>query len=116
VTSDEVSAATEHPTFLERERYNATQYAHGPKLVAHQPTGDRWVLHTGDAFYHHSQLDRRPNVPAALRIMERLVAFEWPRVKANHDRLAELHAQGDQDLLIVCAHDPTLFERVQDKG
>jgi glyoxylase-like metal-dependent hydrolase (beta-lactamase superfamily II) len=74
--------------------------------------GHRWVLHTGDAFYHQGTLDGTP-VPRALAAMESLFAFDRKMVLDNHARLAELYQRQDPDLLIVCAHDPTLLEHAQ---
>jgi glyoxylase-like metal-dependent hydrolase (beta-lactamase superfamily II) len=75
--------------------------------------GHRWVLHAGDAFYHYGALDGSTPVPRALRAMETLVAWDRKAVLANHARLAELYAHRDPDLMIVCAHDPTLFEQAR---
>jgi len=75
--------------------------------------GHRWVLHAGDAFYHYGTLDGRTPVPRALTAMESLVAFDRKTVLANHARLAELYQRKDPDLLIVCAHDPTLLEQAR---
>jgi glyoxylase-like metal-dependent hydrolase (beta-lactamase superfamily II) len=72
--------------------------------------GHRWMLHAGDAFYHYGTLDGQTRVPRALTAMEAAVAFDRKAVQANHDRLAELYRRKDPDLLIVCAHDPTLLE------
>ena len=74
--------------------------------------GHRWVLHAGDAFYHHGTLDGTP-LPRALRAMESTVAFDRKTVRANHARLAELYQCKDPDLLVVCAHDPTLLEQAR---
>ncbi|MET8979458.1 MBL fold metallo-hydrolase [Streptomyces sp. NPDC004539] len=76
-------------------------------------TGQRWLLHTGDAFYHHGTLDGRSRVPAALRGMEALIAYDGKQVRDNHARLAELHRRADPDLLVVNAHDPALLERAR---
>lgn len=76
-------------------------------------TGIRWLLHAGDAFYHHGTIDGRTPVPAALRAMEALVAWDLKRVRDNHARLAELYRHADPDLVIFSAHDPTLFEKVR---
>jgi len=72
--------------------------------------GHRWVLHAGDAFYHFGTLDGSP-VPRGLTAMESMVAFDRKAVLDNHSRLAELYQRQEPDLLIVCAHDPTLLER-----
>ncbi|MFD4507868.1 MBL fold metallo-hydrolase [Streptomyces sp. NPDC058457] len=71
--------------------------------------GDHWVLHAGDAFYHHGQVDGVGKVPKSLLAMERAVAHDWRRVRANHERLAELWQAADHDLLLVNAHDPSLL-------
>jgi glyoxylase-like metal-dependent hydrolase (beta-lactamase superfamily II) len=73
--------------------------------------GGLWVLHVGDAFYHHSQIDGTGQAPRALTVLERLVAADWKQVQANHERLAELWAAGDPELLLVNAHDPSLLAR-----
>jgi hypothetical protein len=65
----------------------------------------------GDSFFHHATLDRRTRVPRALAAMEVLIAFDRKMVQSNHARLAELYRCADPDLYIVCAHDPTLYER-----
>ena len=77
--------------------------------------GHRWVLHCGDAFYHRATLDRSP-VPRLLTTMESAIAWDLATVRDNHARLAELHERGEPDLLIVNAHDPTLFGRARDSG
>jgi len=74
--------------------------------------GHRWVLHAGDAFYHYGTLEGS-SVPRGLTAMETMVAYDRKRVLDNHARLTELYRRQDPDLLIVCAHDPTLFERAR---
>ncbi|MCV7150653.1 MBL fold metallo-hydrolase [Mycolicibacterium pyrenivorans] len=74
--------------------------------------GHRWVLHAGDAFYQHGTLDDAPRVPV-LTAFEKVVAFDRGMVGENHARLVELYRRGESDLLIVCSHDPTLYERAR---
>jgi glyoxylase-like metal-dependent hydrolase (beta-lactamase superfamily II) len=76
-------------------------------------TGHRWVLHAGDAFYHYGTLDGKSHVPRALTAMESFVAWDLKKVRDNHARLAELYEHQDPELFIVCAHDPTLYERAR---
>lgn len=73
--------------------------------------GNRWILHAGDAFYHHGTIDGHTRVPAALRGMETLIAYDLKQVRDNHARLAELHRRAESDLAIVSAHDPALYAR-----
>jgi glyoxylase-like metal-dependent hydrolase (beta-lactamase superfamily II) len=75
--------------------------------------GHRWVLHCGDAFYHYGTLDNTTRVPRVLTAMETLFAYERKRVRDNHSRLVELRQRHDADLLLVCSHDPTIYERAK---
>lgn len=74
--------------------------------------GGRWILHCGDAFYHPGSLDGS-RVPFVLRAQEELFAFSRRQLHDNQARLAELYARRDHDLLIVCAHDPAMFEQAR---
>ena len=56
-------------------------------------------------------LDGESRVPRIVTTWEALIAFDRKRVHDNHARLTELYRRGDADLLIVCAHDPTLSSR-----
>jgi glyoxylase-like metal-dependent hydrolase (beta-lactamase superfamily II) len=76
--------------------------------------GHRWILHSGDAFYHYGTLDGSTRVPAALTMMEAAFAWDRKQVRDNHARLAELYRRAEPDLLIVNAHDPTLFHNAVD--
>ena len=76
--------------------------------------GDRWILHTGDSFYHHGQIDGTGHAPRALTAMERLIAADWGKVRGNHQRLAELWQAAEPDLVLVNAHDPTLLRQAQE--
>ncbi|HEV7196420.1 MAG TPA: MBL fold metallo-hydrolase [Pedococcus sp.] len=77
--------------------------------------GDRWILHVGDSFYHHGQIDGTGKAPLALTAMERFIAHDWKLVQGNHRRLAELWQAADPDLLVVNAHDPSLLRRAQQR-
>ncbi|TDV42225.1 glyoxylase-like metal-dependent hydrolase (beta-lactamase superfamily II) [Actinophytocola oryzae] len=74
-------------------------------------SGDGWILHAGDAFFHRGVIDGATPVPAVTKAHERLVAFDLPRVRDNHARLAELYRRAEPDLTITCSHDPALMPR-----
>lgn len=75
--------------------------------------GEHWILHAGDAFYHHGQIDGSGHAPKVLTAMERALTPDWRRVQANHRRLAEVWSAGDPALLLVNAHDPSLLRHAQ---
>ncbi|MGZ8802534.1 MAG: MBL fold metallo-hydrolase [Mycobacterium sp.] len=74
--------------------------------------GHRWILHSGDAFYQCGTIEGTPRMPA-LTAFEKVVAYDQKKVKDNHSRLAELYRRKDPDLMIVCSHDRTLYERAR---
>jgi glyoxylase-like metal-dependent hydrolase (beta-lactamase superfamily II) len=71
-----------------------------------------WLVHAGDAYFHRSVLERgdASATPWALRAIERFIAVDYQRVRANHAQLAQL-AQLD-DVTVFSAHDPVEYERV----
>jgi glyoxylase-like metal-dependent hydrolase (beta-lactamase superfamily II) len=77
--------------------------------------GQRWILHAGDAFYHHGTI-RGTTVPPMLSRMESSVSFDRKRLRDNHARLAELAGRHEPDLLIVNAHDPVLLDQARVSG
>lgn len=85
-------------------------HSRGHAAVAVEAGDDRWILHVGDSFYHHGQIDGHGKPPIALTGMERVIAYNWPQVRDNHHRLRELWSTADPGLQIVNAHDPNLFE------
>jgi len=76
-------------------------------------TGRGWLVHAGDAYFHRSVLERgdASATPWALRWIERFIAADYKRVRANHAILAEL-ARRD-DVTVFSAHDPVEYERLR---
>lgn len=76
-------------------------------------TGRGWLVHAGDAYFHHSVLERgdASGTPWALRWIERFIAVDYKRVRINHARLAEL-AKLD-DVTVFSAHDVLEYERLR---
>ncbi len=76
-------------------------------------TGRGWLVHAGDAYFHRSVTARGDSrgTPWALRCIERFIAIDGERVRANHALLAEL-ARRD-DVTVFSAHDPVEFERLR---
>ncbi|BBZ33234.1 MBL fold metallo-hydrolase [Mycolicibacterium confluentis] len=75
--------------------------------------GERWILHCGDAFYLRGAVDGRTPVPTSVTASAMVSAFNYRQMRANRERLAELHQRGEPDLLMVSAHDPVLLTRAQ---
>ncbi|KAA2261159.1 MBL fold metallo-hydrolase [Solihabitans fulvus] len=83
----------------------------GHSAVAVRDT-DRWLLHAGDAYYHHGQLgpvDRWSIT--GLEALEELTEVQRPLRQANHARLRELVARHGDEVEVFSAHDPWEFQR-----
>jgi len=75
--------------------------------------GRRWVVHCGDAFFHHGTVDGTAPMPRALAAFEWTVAFDRNMMRQNHARLVELYQHREPDMLMVCSHDRTLYEQAK---
>jgi glyoxylase-like metal-dependent hydrolase (beta-lactamase superfamily II) len=73
--------------------------------------GRRWLLHCGDAYFHHGTVDETAAMPRALDAFERVIAFDRKMVQDNHARLTELYRRRDPDLFMVSSHDRVLYEQ-----
>jgi glyoxylase-like metal-dependent hydrolase (beta-lactamase superfamily II) len=75
-------------------------------VAVHTPTG--WLLHAGDAYFHHDELRAEgPRCPAALRWLQRLESTDEGARRHNQARLRELRVHGHAEVTVVCAHDPS---------
>jgi glyoxylase-like metal-dependent hydrolase (beta-lactamase superfamily II) len=73
--------------------------------------GEGWLLHAGDAYFHHDELRRPPGCPPMLRFFQNLTASDNRARKANQERLRELVERHGDDLTVLCSHDPFELER-----
>ena len=64
-----------------------------------------WLLHAGDAYFHHGQLAADPEAPFALRIFQKRGDMDRAARIANQARLRQL-ALTEPSVKIFCAHDP----------
>jgi glyoxylase-like metal-dependent hydrolase (beta-lactamase superfamily II) len=74
-------------------------------------TGEGWLVHAGDAYFHRSVIERgdASGTPWPLRWVERFIAIDYAKVRENHAALAAL-AKHD-DVTVFSAHDPIEFQR-----
>jgi glyoxylase-like metal-dependent hydrolase (beta-lactamase superfamily II) len=76
--------------------------------------GDRHLLHCGDAYFHHGEVDaRRPRCPSVLRTFQSRVAVDDDVRVQNQNRLRALVTEMPVRLSVFCAHDPIELERLQ---
>jgi glyoxylase-like metal-dependent hydrolase (beta-lactamase superfamily II) len=75
--------------------------------------GDGWLLHCGDAYFHHGEVETPPNCPPGLRFFQHLNAADGRARRANRDRLRELAARHGDEVTLLCSHDPHELVREQ---
>ncbi|WP_345350666.1 MBL fold metallo-hydrolase [Actinoallomurus liliacearum] len=71
-------------------------------------TGDGWILHAGDAYFHHDQVESG-GCPPGMRLFQTFVQADRTTRLHNVDRLRELARSGD--VTMFSAHDPVELDR-----
>ncbi|QOZ35450.1 MBL fold metallo-hydrolase [Bradyrhizobium sp. CCBAU 53421] len=71
---------------------------------------DGWLLHAGDAYFHHAQLAARPRIPLVLGMFQRRADMDRAMRIQNQERLRQLKAAHGASVMIVNSHDPVDYE------
>lgn len=81
--------------------------------IAIQQDSGTWLLHCGDAYYHHSQLNDVSHMPIGLNIFEKSVqSIRQERLKSL-EKLRQLKANHGDEIEFFCAHDPVELLKYQ---
>lgn len=72
-------------------------------------TSSGWLLHVGDAYYDHRELEVLDSPPLSLSLLQRLLHGNFYLALGNQRKLKEL-SQNHPEVNIVCSHDPKEFE------
>ncbi|UUN28105.1 MBL fold metallo-hydrolase [Streptomyces sp. FIT100] len=85
-------------------------HTRGHSAVAVQEP-DRWLLHAGDAYYFHGEVDlRRPRCPRPLALHQRLVADDHELRLSQLERLMELRRAHPRLVRVFSSHDAHEFD------
>jgi len=142
-------AAAMNPNLLERQRYLASHWSHGPRWVEHETGGDEWfgfssirilpgsdaeilliplpghtlghtgvaireragwLLHCGDAYFHHGEVQTPPHSPPGVRAFQNLNQTDGAARRENQERLRELAQRHGGEVRLVCSHDAETLE------
>ncbi|MCW3033497.1 MAG: hypothetical protein QOK19_1288 [Solirubrobacteraceae bacterium] len=68
--------------------------------------GDGWLLHCGDAYFHHGQVQTPPRCPPGLAAFQALNQVDGVRRRENVERLRELAERHGGEVELLCSHDP----------
>jgi glyoxylase-like metal-dependent hydrolase (beta-lactamase superfamily II) len=75
-------------------------------------SGDGWLLHCGDAYFHRGQLEPEPHCPPALRAFQSVMADNRDARLKNEQRLNRLARERGDEVRLFCAHDPVELEHL----
>lgn len=71
---------------------------------APEGSGAEWLLHCGDAYFFHGEVEEPPSCPLGLRLFQRLMAVDDARRRANVARLRELRREHGARVRLFSAH------------
>jgi glyoxylase-like metal-dependent hydrolase (beta-lactamase superfamily II) len=71
---------------------------------------DKWLLHAGDSYFFHGQLQAEMRTPLGLGIFQRRADMDRATRLANQERLRALRAAHGHEVLIFNSHDPVDYE------
>ena len=78
-------------------------------------TGDGWLLHCGDAYFHHTEVaPAGGRAPSGVRWFESIVNIDKKARLENQKRLRELARNHGGEVKLICSHDPAEFAALRD--
>lgn len=78
-------------------------------VAVRQPDG--WLLHCGDAYFHHGEVETPRHCPPGLRAFQNLTQANHKLRVENQERLRELARQQPETVELICSHDPDQLDR-----
>jgi glyoxylase-like metal-dependent hydrolase (beta-lactamase superfamily II) len=73
-------------------------------------SGDKWLLHAGDAYFFYGQMQASPRVPLVLGMFQRRADMDRAMRIQNQERLRMLKANHGDAVTIFNSHDPVDYE------
>lgn len=80
-------------------------------------TGDGWLLHAGDAYFHPGEIDPvKPHCPPGIALFENLVQTEKQARLDNQVRLRDLVRDHSGEVTVFSAHNAAEFHRLRERS
>jgi glyoxylase-like metal-dependent hydrolase (beta-lactamase superfamily II) len=73
--------------------------------------GDRWLLHCGDAYFHHGEVRTPSHCPPGLSMFQNLNQVDGAARRENRERLRDLAERHGGEVELICSHDAHTLER-----
>lgn len=75
--------------------------------------GEHWMLHCGDAYFHHLEMANPHSCPVGLRAFQNIVGHDAKARRANQERLRELVRRKGDEVRLFCSHSTVELAREQ---
>jgi glyoxylase-like metal-dependent hydrolase (beta-lactamase superfamily II) len=85
-------------------------HTHGHTGVAIRD-GERWLLHCGDAYFHHGEVATPPDFPRGSGAYAAFIQVDGATRRANVERLRELAERHSHEVTLICSHDASYLEQ-----
>lgn len=74
---------------------------------------DDWLLHCGDAYFHHAEVQTPPHCPPGLRAFQSLTQADGRLRRQNQERLREVADRPGAAVQLICSHDADALAQAQ---
>ncbi len=75
--------------------------------------GDGWLLHCGDAYFHHGEVQTPPHCPPGPRAFAAFDQVDGEARRGNVERLRELAERHGKEVELICSHDVSTLARYE---
>jgi glyoxylase-like metal-dependent hydrolase (beta-lactamase superfamily II) len=84
-------------------------HSHGHTGVAIRD-GDGWLLHCGDAYFHHGEVATPPHCPPGIAAFAAFDQVDGAVRRGNVERLRELAERQAGEVKLICSHDASYLQ------
>jgi glyoxylase-like metal-dependent hydrolase (beta-lactamase superfamily II) len=77
--------------------------------------GERWLLHCGDAYFHHGEVQTPPHCPPGMAFFQVINQVNGAARRENQERLRELAQRHGDEVELICSHDAPTFDRWRER-
>jgi len=78
--------------------------------------GERWLLHGGDAYFHHAEMQPEPERPWALALFQRVAVVDDATRRRSQEKLRQLVQSRGEEVQVFCSHDRREYQAALDRA
>ena len=78
--------------------------------------GEGWLLHCGDAYFHHAEMQVDPSRPWALALFQRFAVVDDATRRRTQEELRRLVQNHGDEVQVFCSHDRREYEAARNRA